>query len=59
LSTLALEITGKQVELLREVVPKFSRLAVLGNAMQLGNPQALREITIVADAVRWSFNILK
>ena len=52
LSTLAPEITGKQVKLLREVVPKLSRLAVLGNATQLGNPQALREVTIAADAVR-------
>lgn len=52
MSRLATEITGKQVELRREVVPKLSRLAVLGNATQLGNPQALREVTIVADAVR-------
>ena len=52
MSTLAPEITGKQVELLREVVPKLSRLANLGNATQLGNPQALREVTIAADAVR-------
>src|SRR5215813_7624568 len=51
LSTLAPEITGKQVELLREVVPKLSRLAVFGNATQLGNPQALREVTIAGDAL--------
>jgi putative ABC transport system substrate-binding protein len=50
LSTLAPEISGKQLELLKEVVPKVSRVAVLGNAIQPGNPQALREINLVADA---------
>src|SRR5215470_17896005 len=59
LSTLAPEITGKQLELLREIVPKLSRLAVLGNATQLGNPQALREITIAADAVRVQLQYLE
>ena len=52
LSTLAPEISGKQVELLREIVPKLSRLAVLGNAAQAGNPQALREINLDADGLR-------
>ena len=50
LSTLAPEISGKQMELLKEIVPKVSRVAVLGNAIQPGNPQALREINLVADA---------
>jgi putative tryptophan/tyrosine transport system substrate-binding protein len=50
LSTLAPEISGKQLELLKEVVPKLSRVAVLGNAIQPGNPQALREINLAADA---------
>jgi putative tryptophan/tyrosine transport system substrate-binding protein len=49
LSTLAPEISGKQLELLREIVPKLSRVAVLGNAIQPGNPQALREINLAAD----------
>jgi putative ABC transport system substrate-binding protein len=59
LSTLAPEITGKQLDLLREVVPRLSRLAVLGNATQLGNPQALREITMAADAVRVQLQYLE
>src|SRR5436190_8365801 len=50
LSTLSPEISGKHVELLREIVPKLSRVAVLGNASQPGNPQALREINLTADA---------
>ena len=32
LSTLAPEISGKQLELLKEIVPKLSRVAVLGNS---------------------------
>jgi putative tryptophan/tyrosine transport system substrate-binding protein len=49
LSTLAPEISGKLLELLREIVPKLSRVTVLGNATQPGNPQALREINLAAD----------
>src|SRR5215471_3089451 len=50
LSTLAPEISGKQLELLKEVVPKLSRVAVLGNATQPGNPQALKEINVAPGA---------
>ncbi len=32
LSTLSPEISGKQLELLKEIVPKFSRVAVIGTA---------------------------
>ena len=49
LSTLFPEMSGKQLELLKEIVPKVSRVAVLGNATQPGNPQALREINLTAD----------
>jgi len=50
LSTLAPEISGKQLELLREITPKLSRVVLLGNATQPGTPQALREINVAADA---------
>ena len=50
LATLAPELSGKQLELLREIVPKLSRVAVLGNATRPGSPQALREINLAADA---------
>jgi len=52
LSTYFPEISGKQLELLREIVPKLSRAAVLGNASQPGHPQALREINLAADGFR-------
>jgi putative ABC transport system substrate-binding protein len=49
LATLAPEISGKQEELLKEIVPRLSRLAVIGTATRPGNPQALREINLAAD----------
>ena len=42
--TLAPELGGKQLELLKEIVPRLSRVAVLGNSTQPGNAEALREI---------------
>ena len=49
LSTLFPEMSGKQLQVPKEIVPKISSVAVLGNATQPGNPQALREINIAAD----------
>ena len=48
LSTLSPEISGKQLELLKEIVPRLSRVAVLGNSTIPGNPQSLREMELVA-----------
>ncbi len=44
LATLAPEISGKQLELLKEIVPKLSRVAVIGTSTRPGNAQALREL---------------
>jgi putative ABC transport system substrate-binding protein len=41
LSTLAPEISGKQLELLKEIIPKLSRVAVFGTSTQPGNSQVL------------------
>ncbi len=51
LSTLAPEISGKQLELLKETVPRLSRVAVLGNSTNPGNPQSLKEIELAAGAL--------
>jgi putative ABC transport system substrate-binding protein len=51
LATLAPELSGKQLELLKEIVPKLSRVAVLGDVTRPGIPQALREINLAADAL--------
>ena len=50
LSTLSPELSGKQLELLREIVPKLSRVGVLGDVTRPGIAQALREINVAADA---------
>jgi putative tryptophan/tyrosine transport system substrate-binding protein len=50
LSTLAPEISGKQLELLKEIVPKLSRVAVFGNSTLAGNAQALKEVELAARA---------
>ena len=48
LSTLAPELSGKRLEILREVVPKISRVAVLGNSTQPGNELIIRELELAA-----------
>ena len=42
LSTLSPETYGKQLELLKEIVPRLSRVAVLGASTEPGQAQALR-----------------
>ena len=51
LSTLHPEISGKQLELLKEIVPKLFRVGVLGNWTQPGNKQALRELKAAGQAL--------
>jgi putative ABC transport system substrate-binding protein len=52
LATLAPEISGKQLELLKEIVPKLSRVAVLGDSNEPGNAQALKEVELAAGAFK-------
>jgi putative tryptophan/tyrosine transport system substrate-binding protein len=51
LSTLHPEISGKQLELLKEIDPKLSRVGVVGNWTQPGNKQALTELKAAAGAL--------
>jgi len=50
LSTLRPELSGKQLELLKEIIPKLSRVAVFGTSTYPGNAQALKEIELAAKA---------
>ena len=50
LSTYYPEISGKQLELLKEIVPRLTRVAVLGNSAIPGNAQALKEMKQAAAA---------
>jgi putative ABC transport system substrate-binding protein len=52
LSTLSSELSGRQLEILKEVLPKLSRLAVLGSSIRPGNAQALKETELAAKAFR-------
>jgi putative tryptophan/tyrosine transport system substrate-binding protein len=51
LSTYYPETTGKQLELLKEIVPNLSRVAVLGTSTVPGNEQTLKETELVARAL--------
>jgi putative tryptophan/tyrosine transport system substrate-binding protein len=50
LASLSPEITGKQLELLKEIVPKLGQLAVLGTSTIPGNASALKETEVAAGA---------
>ena len=52
LSRLAPELTGKQVELLKEVVPRLSRVAVFATLTSPSYAQALKEIELAAGALK-------
>jgi ABC-type uncharacterized transport system substrate-binding protein len=50
LSALFPELSGKRLELLKEVVPMISRMAFFGTSTQPGTAQALRETELAAGA---------
>jgi putative tryptophan/tyrosine transport system substrate-binding protein len=50
LSTLAPELSGKRLELLKEIVPKLSRVAVFGTSTLPGNAESLKEVDLAAKA---------
>jgi putative ABC transport system substrate-binding protein len=50
LSTLAPEISGKQLELLKEIVPRLSHVVVLGSSVNPGNVLVLKEMEAAAQA---------
>jgi putative tryptophan/tyrosine transport system substrate-binding protein len=52
LSTVAPELGGKRLELLKETVPKLSRVAVLGTSTSIGNVPQLREVDLAAGALK-------
>ena len=48
LSAMTPELVGKQLEMLREIAPKVSRVAVLWNPANAGNPPQLRAAELAA-----------
>jgi putative ABC transport system substrate-binding protein len=58
LSSLAPELSGKQLELLKEIVPKLSRVTVIGISTEPGNAQRLKEIELAAGALKVNLQYL-
>ena len=58
LSTLAPELSGKQLELLKETVPKLSRVAVVGSSVEPGYAQALKELELAAGVLKVTLQYL-
>ena len=58
LSTLSPEISGKRLELLKEIVPKLSRVAVFGTSKGASNAPELREVELAAGALGVKLQLL-
>ena len=52
LSSMTADLSGKRLELLKEVLPKLSRLAVFGNSANAGNATQLKETERAAGSLR-------
>jgi putative ABC transport system substrate-binding protein len=51
LSSLTADLSGKRLELLKEMLPKISRVAVFGTSTNPGNTQSRNEAELAADAL--------
>jgi putative ABC transport system substrate-binding protein len=51
LATLSPEVSGKRLELLKEIVPKLARVAVLGTSRSASHAQELKEMELAAGAL--------
>jgi putative ABC transport system substrate-binding protein len=51
LSFVAPEISAKQVDVLRQIIPQLSRLAILGDSKEPGNARGLEETKQAAEAL--------
>jgi putative ABC transport system substrate-binding protein len=51
LSSFSPELSGKRLEILKEIIPGLSRIAVFGTSTSPGNAQALKDIEIAAAAL--------
>ena len=52
------ELSGKRLEILRDVVPKLSRVAVIGTSTNPGYPQVSKEIELAAKAFKLQLQYL-
>jgi len=52
LSTVSPELSGKRLELLKEIIPNLSRVAVLGESTSPDNAISLKELELAAQALK-------
>jgi len=58
-SVVGLEIIGKQLELLKETVPKIRRMAILSNAANPIQPLAIRDVNVAARSLGVQLQLLE
>src|SRR5215831_7063481 len=58
LSGVAPELNGKRLELLKEIIPKLSHVAVFGTSTSPDNAQSLREVELAAGAMKLKLQYL-
>jgi len=58
-SIVGLEIIGKQLELLKETVPKIRRMAILSNAANPTKPLAIRDVNVAARSLGVQLQLLE
>ena len=58
LSSRLSELSGKQLEILKEIVPTLSRVVVIGSSNEPGDAQALSEAKLAAGAFKVKFQTL-
>jgi ABC-type uncharacterized transport system substrate-binding protein len=58
MSTLASELNGKRLKLLKETIPKLSRVAVFGTSINPGTAQSLKEVELAAGALGVKLQVL-
>jgi putative ABC transport system substrate-binding protein len=59
LSTISPELSGKRLELLKEAIPKVSRVAVFWNSSNPGSSEQLKEIEIAAPSLGLKLQFLE
>jgi len=59
LSTLSPQLSGKRLELLKEIIPKLSRVAVFGYSRNPGNADTLKELELAAQALKVKIQYLE
>ena len=58
LASFAPELSGKRLELLKEIIPRLARVTALGYSNEPGYAQVLREIELAAGAFKLQFQYL-